>query len=179
MPRPKVLSAILMLPVLLLSCTGKDGAMGPAGPAGNDGVNGTNGNATVITYQFGSRTTTTGNIDYPFSATQQLVDSSLILAYYNPSTEASTAWYPVPGLGSGGMYMTRGMWYQTSASPSSYLYRVFLLTPSGSGPYTSSVTLTKLKIIIAPASIITVLASAGSLNLSDYGAVARYLNVRE
>lgn len=179
MRRPKLLGVALVLSVLLVSCTGKEGPTGPAGADGTNGTNGTNGNANVITFQFGTRTTTTGNIDYPFSASQQLVDSSLILAYYNPSVEAPTAWYPIPGLGSTGAYMTRGMWYQSALSPSTYTYRAFLLTASGSGAYTSSTTFTKFKIIIAPASVITVLTSMGSLDLSDYRAVAHHLNLPE
>jgi len=107
------------------------------------------------------------------------VDSSLVLAYYNPSNEAATAWYAVPGLGSTGAYMTRGMYYQSVVSPSTYVYRFFVLTPSGSGNYTTSLTLTKFKIILAPASIITPLTSPGRLDLSDYGAVTRYLNLPE
>lgn len=174
--RTKLLGVILVLPALLASCTGKDG---PTGPAGTNGTDGTNGNANVITFQYGTRTTTTGNIDYPFSASQQLVDSSMVLAYYNPSTEAPTAWYPVPGLGSVGAYMTRGMWFQSAASPSTYTYRLFLMTPSGSGSYTTSTTFTKFKIVLVPASIITPLASMGRLNLSDYNAVAHYLNLPE
>ncbi len=173
MYRTRLLGAILVLPALLASCAGKDGPTGPAG------TNGTDGNANVITFQFGTRTTTTGNIDYTFSASQQLVDSSMVLAYYNPSVEAPTAWYPVPGLGSTGAYMTRGMWYQSNPSPSTYSYRLFLMMPSGSGAYTTSVTLTKFKIVIVPASIITPLPSIGRLNLSDYHAVARYFNLPE
>ncbi len=173
MSRTRLLGAVLALPALLASCSGKDGPTGPAG------ANGTNGNANVITFQYGTRTTTTGNIDYAFSASQQLVDSSLVLAYYNPSIEAPTAWYPVPGLGSTGAYMTRGMWYQSSLSPSTYSYRLFLLTPSGSGAYTTSTTFTKFKIVLVPASMITPLPSLVRPNLSDYHAVAQFLNLPE
>ena len=177
--RTRLLGVCLIPAALIVSCTGKDGPMGPAGTNGTNGINGTNGNANVMTFEFGSRTTTTGNIDYTFNASQGFVDSSLVLAYYNPSNEAATAWYPVPGLGSTGAYMTRGMYYQTVASPSTYVYRFFVLTPSGSAAYTTSLTLTKFKIILAPASIITPLTSPGRLDLSDYGAVTRYLNLPE
>jgi len=173
MLRSRLLVAILLLSAFIFSCSGEDGATGPAGK------NGADGNANVVVFQYDTRTTTTGNINYTFLASQGLVDSSLVLAYYNPSTEALTAWYPVPGLGSGANYMTRSMWYQTIADPSTYTYRVFLLTPSGSATYTTSTTFTKFKIILVPASAITPLTSRGLLNLSDYDAVKDYLNLSE
>jgi hypothetical protein len=103
----------------------------------------------------------------------------MVLAYHNPSTEVSSAWYPAPGLGSTGAYMVRTMWYQVRADPSTYTFRVFLLTPSGSGAYTSSVTFTKFKIILVPASEITSMTARGLLNLSDYGAVADSLGLEK
>ena len=75
--------------------------------------------------------------------------------------------------------MTRSYWYQTTASPSQYSYIVRLLTPSGAATYTTSTTFTKFKIILVPASVITPLTSRGLLNLSDYDAVAEYLNLSE
>jgi hypothetical protein len=173
MYRSRLLAVLLVLSALMFSCSGEDGATGPAGPAGADG------NANVTVFQFGSVTTTTGNINYTLLVSQGLIDSSLVLGYYNPSTEAPTAWYPVPGLGSGGSYMTRSMWYQSSTDPSTYLYRVFLLTPSGSATYTASTTFTKFKIILVPASEIIPVTSRGLLDLSDYNAVREYLNLSE
>jgi len=165
-----VLASVLLLLGSLLSCSGEDGATGPRGA---------DGNANVVVFEYGTRTTTSGNINYEFPASQGLVDSSLVLAYYNPSTEAATAWYPVPGLGSGGAYMTRGMWFQTSIDPSTYWYRAFLLTPSGSATYTSSVTWTKFKIILVPASEIIPLASVGLIDVNDYRSVRDYFGLAE
>ncbi|MGD1047120.1 MAG: hypothetical protein ABR899_00030 [Candidatus Krumholzibacteriaceae bacterium] len=170
MTRVRLLGLLLVMAAFVYSCSGDTG---PAGPAGRKG------NANVIVYQYGTQTTTTGNINYTFLASQGLVDSSMVLAYYNPSTEAATAWYPVPGLGSSGMYMTRSLWYQTIASPSTYSFRVFLLTPSGSATYLTSTTFTKFKIILVPASEINSVTSRGILNLSDYNAVADYLGLSE
>ena len=171
--RTRLLAVILVLSALLFSCSGEDGATGPAGK------NGANGNANVIVFQYDTRTTTTGNINYTFLASQGLVDSSIVLGYYNPSTEAPTAWYPVPGLGSSGAYMTRCLWYQSTADPSTYTYRVFLLTPSGAATYTTSTTFTKFKIILVPASVITPETSRGLLDLSDYNAVMDYLKLSD
>ena len=165
-----VLASAFLLLASLFSCSGEDGATGPRGR---------DGNANVVVFQYGTRTTTSGNFNYTFEASQGFVDSSLVLAYYNPSTEAPTAWYPVPGLGSGGVYMTRGLWFQNSTDPSTYLYRAFLLTPSGSATYTSSVTWTKFKIILVPASEIIPLASIGLIDTNDYRAVRDYFGLAE
>ena len=170
MPRAKLLALILVLAAALYSCSGKDGATGPRGG---------DGNANVVVFEYPTRTTTTGSFNYLFNASQGLVDSSLVLAYCNPSTEAATAWYPIPGLGSGGSYMTRSFWWRTTPDPSQYTYAVRLLTPSGSATYTSSVTFTKFKIILAPASEIIPLTARGILDLSDYNAVREHLGLSE
>lgn len=170
MSRTKLLAWILVLAASLYSCSGKDGA---TGPRGNDG------NANVVIFEYPTRTTTTGTFNYLFNASQGLVDSSLVLGYYNPSSEASTAWYPVPGLGSGGAYMTRSFWWRTTADPSQYTYTVRLLTPSGSTTYTNSTTFTKFKIILVPASEIIPLTARGILDLSDYDAVREHLGLSE
>ena len=175
MLRSRLLVAILLLSAFLYSCAGEDGATGPAGPAG---ANGTDGNANVIIYTYGLKTTTTAEFAYTFNASQGLVDSSLVLGYFRPPG-ATTHWYPVPGLGFGGSYMTRCYWSRTTTSPSVYTYYVNLLTPSGSAGYTTSTTFSVFRIILAPASIITPLTSRGLLDLSDYGAVAKYLNLSE
>jgi hypothetical protein len=171
--RLKLVVVILVLSALLFSCSGKDGATGPAGKTGKDG------NANVIVFQYGTATTTAGILTYVFNASQGLVDSCLVLGYANPSDQAATAWYPVPGLGSNGNYMTRSFHYQTVVSPSEYSYIVRLLTPSGSANYTTSTTFTRFKIILAPASEINEITSRGLLDLSDYNAVAEYLNLSE
>lgn len=168
--RSLALASVVLLLASIFSCAGEDGSTGPRGR---------DGNANVVVFEFGTRTTTSGNFNYDFPASQGLVDSSLVLAYYNPSVEAPTAWYPIPGLGSGGTYMTRGMWFQVTPDPSTYRYRAFLLTPSGSATYTSSVTWTKFKIILAPASEIIPLASIGLLDTNDYRAVRDYFGLEE
>ena len=168
MTRLRVFGLILVLAAFVYSCSGDTG---PAGPAGKKG------NANVIIYQYGAGTTTSGTLSYAFDASSGFVDSCLVLGYYNPSTEPPTAWYAVPGLGSAGVYMTRSFWYQTNVSPSRYTYYVRLLTPSGSGPYTTSTTFTKFKIILVPASEINSFTSRGILNLSDYNAVVDYLGL--
>jgi hypothetical protein len=172
--RTRLLAVILVLPALLLSCSGKDGAMGPNGA---DGANGRDGNANVIAFEFGTRTTTTGHFTYTFPASPGFIDSSLVLGYSR--VEGFASWYPVPGLGADARYMTRSLWYQSQGSPPQFTYLVNLSTPDGSADYDTSTTFTQFKIIIVPASVIIPITSRGLLSLSDYNAVAEYLNLSE
>ena len=167
MSRRIVLALVLMLSAFLFACSGEDGAVGPKG------------NANVIMYNYGSQTTTSGYLYYNFEAEQEFVESCIVLGYYNPLDQDTTCYYAIPGLGSNGNYMTRSWWYRTVAVPSTYTYHVRLLTPSGSGTYTTSTTFRKFKLILVPASSITTITSRGLLNLSDYNAVMDYLELSE
>ena len=120
--------------VLATSCSKK----GDTGPAGN---------ANVTLYNFGSKTFT-ATTEYPLSISQGKIDSSVVLAYYNPSGEVESAWYNVPGNGPVNLYVTRGLFYQ--ANPTTYSYKVFLHNPSGSS-YAGSVTFRKFRLFVIPA----------------------------
>ena len=171
--RTKLLSSLVVLTVVLSSCKGD---VGPTGPSGQNGID---GNANVLLFNFGSQTTTTGSLSYLLNVEQATVDSSLILVYYNPSNEASTAWYQSPGLGSVQAYETRWFIFQTSTGPSQYTLTIRLLLPDGSAAYTASTTFTKVKVILAPASQIIPLIVSGRLDLSNYGAVRSSLGLAE
>lgn len=173
--RVKIFAVILVLSALLFSCSGKDGA---TGPAGKNGTNGQDGNANVIVFEYGTRTTTSGMLSYSFTATQGLVDSSLVLGYYVNATFPDW-WYPVPGLGTSGLFTTRSYWLADTGTPGQFKYWLNLLTPNGSSDYTTSTTFTKFKIILVPASLVIPVTSRGMLNLSDYNAVSEYLNLSE
>lgn len=164
-----------LLSVSVIACKkGDTGSAGPAGPAGPTGTQGANGNANITMYQFGSQTfTSLLNLTLQ-NISKERIDSSLILAYYNPSTEAATSWYPIPGSGSGALYETRYFVSQLTASPSSYTFGIRLLKADGT-LYTTQVTFTKIKVIVAPASTII----NGRVNLSDYQAVMNYYNLAE
>lgn len=101
---------------LLLGGCGKE-KIGPIGPAGAAGAQGPAGNANIIQYEFTNQKITNGLLNLQLCISQAVVDKSVILIYYNPIPEASTAWYPVPGLGSGASYQIRYLVYQ--ASPAS------------------------------------------------------------
>jgi hypothetical protein len=154
-----------------MSCK-NDGSTGPAGPAGPAG------NANVIVFLYDSARTFTGATTYVMNnITRGRMDSSLILAYFNPANEAVTAWYQCPGLGSTGAYMTRYFVFQPDTSVPRYDMGVRALTPDGSAQYGSALTFRKFKIIVAPASVI--IQGRPAVNFADYRAVAEYLDLYE
>lgn len=125
---------------------------------------------------FGEKTFTSVVSFDMLGLTKGFVDSSLVLVYYTPSNESPTSWYPCPGLGSGAVYESRYLLYQSNASPEKWTVSLRLMKPDGSGAYTSSTTFTRTRIIFAPASSIQ--AGRGTpLDLNDYNAVKNYYNL--
>lgn len=107
------------------------------------------------------------------------MDSSIILAYYNPSGEPLSAWYPLPGDGPDGLYAARYSIYQIN--PFLYAFQLRLMKPDGSGVNQIKVTFTKLRIFIVPAS--TILAGGfrqvQGPDLNDYEAVRKYYGFKD
>jgi hypothetical protein len=174
MPRARLLVLLLVAVAALSSCSGKEGPTGPRGPAGLDGANGTDGvdgNANVVVYTFGAVTFAPA-YDYYFTATPGRVDSSLVLAYYQPSN-FPTYWYAAPGAGPSGTYLTRSLW-GPSGTAGTFFYEVLLTTSTGA-QYTTPTTWNRFKIYLVPAS--TIIPS--SVNRADYHAVTKYLNLSE
>ncbi|HEX2848071.1 MAG TPA: hypothetical protein VHN59_16105 [Chitinophagaceae bacterium] len=165
------LCAVLLTTLFFTAC--KKGDIGPEGPQGPQGPT---GNPDVKMFKFGPQTFTGAlNLKLP-GLKQGYVDSSLVLVFYNPSTEVSSAWYPCPGLGSGSVYDTRYFIYQSSVSPEEWSLSIRLVKPDGSGSYASAVTFTKTKIIFAPASSIQT-GRGAPVDLKDYNAVKNYFNL--
>lgn len=156
--------------------TGPQGTQGPKGDKGDAGPLGVPGNANVLLFNFGSRTFTSST-DYSLKISAGMVDSSIVVAYYNPSTEVATAWYPIPGLGNSGLFESRSFIYQTSTSPSTYSFSVRLLNPNGTGTYGSSVTWTKTRIFFIKASEIMTGRKTPLPDFTDYYAVCRYFEI--
>lgn len=161
---------------------GANGAPGPQGPQGlqgPEGVQGAPGNANVVLYTFGSQTFTSGADYHLVDIPRARMDSSIILAYYNPAGEPSSAWYPVPGGGPDGSYHARYSIYQIN--PFLYAFQLRLTKPDGSGPYQTKVTFTKLRIFIVPASSILAggFRQAQGPDLNDYEAVRDYYGFRD
>ncbi|MBV4357768.1 hypothetical protein [Pinibacter aurantiacus] len=138
------------------------------------GEHGPPGNANVEVYNFGSQTISGGSANYTLNISRGKIDSSLVLVYYNPSTEQETTWYPIPGIGSGSLYQTRYFIYQTSTNPSVYTLAVRLVKMDGA-IYTTPVTFTKLKVVIAPASSI----QNASVDQNNFYSVKQYLHLAD
>lgn len=167
---------VLLLTLAVMACK-----KGDTGPAGVDGADGKDGNANVTAYTFADKTFTNA-LNLTLNVSQGRVDSSFVLAYYNPSSEAATSWYPIPGSGSGGLYETRYFMSQLTASPSTYTFGIRLLKADGSN-YLTQVTFKKIRIFLVPATSIIAGgrvapgAAALPVDVKDYQAVCRYLNV--
>ncbi|MGS2739003.1 hypothetical protein [Sinomicrobium sp. M5D2P17] len=151
---------------------GEQGEQGPQGPSGEDG------NANIVLYEFGEQTFT-NLLSLELSVSTETVDNSLIMVYYNPSNENSTAWYSVPGLGSNNSYQTRFYIYQTSTDPSIYTLAIRTLQPDGSGSYGSEVNFTRIKVIFAEASSIQSAKTENQIDLRDYKAVKDFYGLQD
>lgn len=106
--------------------------------------------------------------------TKGKIDSSLVLAYYNPSNEPATNWYPVPGSGLAGLYSTRFHKSQDATTTTTQRYSLNILSPDNTGVYLRPVTFNKFKIIIANASSIVKATTEIHLDLSSYYDVKKY-----
>lgn len=158
--------------VLILSACGKDGDAGPQGNAGKDG------NADVTVFNFGAMTINGGAVNLTLNITQGRMDSSFLLMYFNPEAEVASAWYPIPGLGSGAMYETRYLTYQSSPAgqPSQYTVAIRLMTPAGA-VYPTAVKLRKLRIFVVPAGKLVNGRQASPVDYKDYQAVLKYYGI--
>jgi len=151
---------------------GEQGAQGVPGPAGPQGVS---GNANVVLYEYGSQTFTSSVSYMMTDISKDRVDASIILCYYNPSNEAPSAWYAVPGAGSVAAYVTRNFWYQFTTIPSDYYMGVRTLNWDGTSNTTSK-TFTKFRIFVVDASeILPGGAKKVTFDLDDHDALCDYL----
>jgi len=167
--------------VFLFSCEGEQGPAGPAGPqgikgdpgpTGPAGPQGVEGNANVTLYNYGMQTFTTNVYYYMTNMTKTRIDSCLVLAYYNTS---GASWYPVPGIGYGGYYITRNYWYQYSTSPTSTYQMIVTLYTFAGASYTSTVTWSKFKIYVVSPSFVTAGGTKSSIDLSTPYYFDKYL----
>jgi len=187
MKQAKFIMLAFFLAAFFCSCTkegpqgpagaqGEQGPQGPQGDKGDPGPQGVPGNANVVLYNFPSRTFTTLT-SYQIPIDPGKVDSSIVLAYYNPSTEVATAWYPIPGLGNSGFFQTRSFIYQTTTSPSVYSMVVRLVNANGTGDYGTQVTWTKTRIFFIQATQLSTGRKMPPPDVKDYYAVCRYYGI--
>ncbi len=163
-----------LLPVLLVlmfSACSKEGDPGPKGDNGKDG------NADVTVFNYGAQTITGGALNLTLNITQGRVDSSMILIYYNPEVELATAWYPMPGLGSGGLYDTRYLVYP-AATAGQYVVAIRLNGHNGAA-YIQQVKFRKLRIFVVPAGKIVNARQTAPVDFKDYHAVVKYYGIAD
>ena len=158
--------------------TGAVGATGPQGPigvTGPAGPTGPTGNANVRQFTFGQRTVGGGSAaTYSMPLTQADLDSSTIVLFHEISS-LPDYWYPTPGFGNSAIYITRAQYYISGAN---LTVQINLLTPAGAA-YPTSLSFTRFRVIIIPASSNVTLAKTGGLNLNDYNAVRKHFNLPE
>ncbi|MFN8315117.1 MAG: hypothetical protein U0T32_01560 [Chitinophagales bacterium] len=153
----------LVLGLVFMSACKKE-----AGPAGKDG------NTNVKVYLFAGANLTSGlfyitnNIPIRFSA----VDSSVVLAYH----KCGGYWFATPGLGYGPSYMARVRYYNTGY-PDSTEVTTSIFDMDGSLYSGGSVTIEKVKYVVAPAS--AVYGKKETVDYSDYKATMKYFGLSE
>ena len=171
------LSVLLGLFTILFvsSCTKE----GPAGPSGKDGADGRNGNANVQMFLFTSDNTfSSGIFNKAYTlpgVTNNLVDSSLVLAYFTDETDT---WLPVGSTNTARTYSTK--WYYIKGFGGSQFgsFYIDLDSPSGGAEYTgSAVTLGKVKFIIAPVNGFS--GKKEPVDFSDYKATMKHFGLPE
>ena len=184
MKQAKFIMLALFLAAFFSNCSkegpqgpaGAQGAQGPQGVKGDPGPQGIPGSSNVILYNFPSRTFTTLT-SYQLTIDPGKVDSSIVLAYYNPAGEVATAWYPIPGLGNSGFFQTRSFIYQTATSPSVYSLTVRLMNANGTGDYGTQVTWAKTRIFFIQATQLVIGRKTPAPDVNDYYAVCRYYGI--
>ena len=101
---------VACITLMMTGCKGEEGPPGPEGaavPQGPQGIQGPAGNANVTLYKYGTMTFTGSHQLIIPNVSRATMDNSILLAYYNPSNEAETTWYLMPGFGSQGIYNIR------------------------------------------------------------------------
>jgi hypothetical protein len=167
----------LLQPLFFLLILGAACKKGDTGPVGTPRTDGRDGNAKVIQINYGARTFSGVSVyNLPDTIRQGFIDSSLVLVYYNPQGEPTNAWYPIPGLGSGGIYEIRNF---TGSTGGKISLSVRLMNSDGSGTYLPTVTFLKLRILIAPASTIVMGPAALRPDVKIYDQVRTFYDLAD
>ena len=166
----KLKNLLLLCTVLTLAISSCKKEVGPTGPAGADG----NANVKSITFNNPITADSYWN-DTIKGVNYQSLASSLILTYIEDDGCAPN-WYSVPGLGCGANYNAR--FYTTRGFPDTTMTygNLELRTPDGTG-YVNA-TISKLRIIVAPASTVIV-GGKKEMDFSDYRFACRYFGIKE
>ncbi len=86
----------ILVIILLISCSGEDGAVGPSGTDGQNGENGIDGNANVTTVLLDNTSLIIGTNIFTVNAiTQEIVDYGAVLVYVRDSNDPFV-WFSLP-----------------------------------------------------------------------------------
>ena len=95
----------------------------------------------------GTPGTVTAATTVPLTGLSQAeVDRSSFQVFYNTATEAPTAWYPAPGLGSTATYNTR--WFIAANPTGLYSLNLRFTKPDGTGSYPTPIDITRLRVVV-------------------------------
>lgn len=146
---------------------------GPSGPAGADGKN---GNANIYSIIF-TDPITSGYLFYDTlpGINYSMIDTSLVLAYIKDYGCGSN-WYTAPGIGCNGSYSSRVFTGALSGNLTSIILE--LRKVDGSSDPSIAENISKLKVIVAPASSV-ISGKKEPVDFSDYYATCRYFNIPE
>ena len=153
---------------------GATGVKGDKGDTGATGATGATGNANVIQVSYGSKTYTSGFLQYilPAAITKDIVEKSIVSAYVQTSAGGSALWYNIPGATTGATYTYR-LYSETFTTGLNNMYigRVNFAT-------TGNDTFTTTRILFIPASTL-LNGRKAAVDLSDYEAVKKYYNLKD
>ena len=154
--------------------TGAKGDKGDKGDTGATGATGATGNANVIQVSYGSKTYTSGFLQYilPAAITKDIVEKSVISAYVQTSAGGSAFWYNIPGATTGATYTYR-LYSETFTTGLNNMFigRVNSAT-TGNDIFTTT------RILFIPASTL-LNGRKAAVDLSDYEAVKKYYNLKD
>ncbi len=183
-------SVFVLVSILMLSCSGDDGATGATGADGTNGIDGTDGNANVETIIFENPT-------WQITATYTVMDLSLasisinyendvIIGYYIDGV-LTTSWIPVDS-----EYCCDNNYLRSYISGSSHKFRIFAHLSDGTYDPTPP-TITVKIIVIKGNNTTTIVGNGGKqlnpkqqiknelknaeININDYYAVCNYYGV--
>ena len=153
---------------------GATGVKGDKGDTGATGATGATGNANVIQVSYGSKTYTSGFLQYilPAAITKDIVEKSIVSAYVQTSAGGSALWYNIPGATTGATYTYR-LYSETFTTGLNNMFigRVNSAT-TGNDIFTTT------RILFIPASTL-LNGRKAAVDLSDYEAVKKYYNLKD
>jgi hypothetical protein len=172
-------ATMVLLAMTMMFCEQEEGPRGVPGADGEDGADGKDGNANVITYLFTDSldiawggSTINFNYDTSFTIPDSIIEEGVILVYKKVKS-FTVMWYPVPGLGYNGLYVTR-LFIRDD------MIQIRAYDPDGSSWSGGTLPeLSAIKIILIPSStVINMKKSGANIDFKDYEATMDYFDLK-